>query len=165
MQIKRSELFRVKELLESMPKAEKFKFNYAAAKNLRMVKSEIEDMQKTIEADGKMIEYEKARVELCQKYAKKENGNPVIIRGAFQIEEDKMDEFNVEIEELKKAYSSTLELHRKRVDGYNVAMTEMVDINFHKVRLEDMPADLKPGDLEMILDWIIEEESKAEANA
>jgi len=160
MKIKRSQLFRIQEVIQGLGKSNTFKFGYACAKNLRLVKREIEDMQKALEPDEQVGEFEKERILLCQKFSKKEGENPIITGNRFEIDETKMDEFNAEIRELRGKYKETLMLNDQKMEAYNKALREEIDINFHLVKLEDVPPEMKPDELEVILDWIIPSETQ-----
>jgi len=158
MKIKRSELFRMREVIQSFGKAATFKFSYACAKNLRLIKDEIEDMQKILEPDEQIEQFEKERITLCSAFAKKEGGNPLITENRFEIEPTKKDEFNVKMEELREKYAEPLSLNMKKVESYNKAIKEEVDLPFHLVKLSDLPLEMKPSETECILDWIIVDE-------
>jgi hypothetical protein len=169
MKIRRFELFRMRQVVEEMPKGDKFKFSYAVAKNLRLIKSEIEDMEKTIEPAAEVNEYEKERIKLCKDLAEKENGEPIlenkvvngIMGSQFKIGEGNKDKFSFELGKLRDKYADALTSQKKSVEEYNLALREAVDIEFHTVRIEDVPQDIKPSDLEAILDWVKPEEVKA----
>ena len=103
----------MRQVIENMPKGDKFKFSYAAAKNLRKIKSEIDDMQNAIEPDPEFREYDKERQDLCKKFARIENGEPMTKRipnpdgsfaSVFEIDEKKKKEFNEELKKLKDKY-------------------------------------------------------------
>jgi hypothetical protein len=158
MKIKRFKLFKVREVIQAMGKANTFKFSYACAKNLRLVNREIEDMQKTLEPDEGMKGFEADRIALCQEFSKKEGGNPIITGNRFEIDETKMYEFNTAMETLREVYKDVLELNDKKSKTYGEALQEEVDLNFHIVRLEDLPPETKPDELETILDWITADE-------
>jgi hypothetical protein len=172
----------MKQVIEDMPKGDKFKFAYAATKNLRKIKSEIDDMQSTIEPDSEFREYDKERQEVCKKFARIENGEPAKKRitnpdgsfaFVFEIDEKKKREFNEELKKLKSKYKEVISSQEKKIENFNLEMRKMVDIDFHRVSCEDLPTEmveiqeeedgrpkkesrlaLTPNQMEAILDWI-----------
>jgi hypothetical protein len=160
VKVRRSELFKIREVLEAMPKGDRFKFSYAVAKNLRKVKTEIEDMEKAREPEQEIIEYERKRIALCQQYAKQLNGAPMVVSNSFVIDEEKQADFNHEMKELQDRYKDAIERGSRKMLDYQVNLRESVDVEFHRVKLEDVPSDILPKDLEVILDWVIEGEEK-----
>jgi uncharacterized lipoprotein YehR (DUF1307 family) len=173
----------MKQVIESMPKGVSFKFSYAAAKNLRKVKTEIDDLLKTIEPDEEFKTYDKERRDLCEKYAKKESGEPAIkripnsdgsIRAVYDIDEGKKEEFNQAFDALKAKYKNAIATNDKRIEEYNKALREDIEIDFHRVSADDLPSEiieikddkgtvtgkekrplLTPDQLEAILDWVV----------
>jgi hypothetical protein len=156
MKIKRIKLFGLKPALENLTHGDNFKFNYAVARNLRRINKEIEDVGKTIEMSDEIKEYEKNRIGLCRKYALTEGAEPVITDGKFTIDPKNQTIFDDEIRELRVKYADTLTLQEKRLEGYNKALMEDVEIEFHQVKKDDVPKDIHTVELEKILDWIIE---------
>lgn len=156
-------LFKLQEIIQTMGKANTFKFSYACAKNLRLVNNEIEDMQKALEPDEQMEQYEKERMIICGMFSKKKDGNPIITGNRFEIDQVKQNEFNIEMGGLRERYVEAFALNEKKIETYNKALKEEVDLNFHLVKLEDLPLEIKPDDLEVILDWVVFNDSERES--
>jgi Mor family transcriptional regulator len=162
MLIRRSELYRLRGILEARPRGPHAKFNYALGKNLRKIKEEIQDLEDAVTPDKEFNEYEKERIALNEECAKKEGGVSVFIPNPdgtrrYQIDESKQESFNKKLELLRKKYKATLDLQEKKIQGYNDMMREKAEINFHLINKEDIPDDLSPSDWEAIIDWVIEE--------
>ena len=160
--MKRAKLFEMKPILEGMTHTDGFKFNYAVAKNLRKVKTEIELAQATVEPTREMNEFQKKRLELCRKHALQENGEPAMKGNRFMIAPDKQSVFDEEIKKLQSEYQKDIDLHTNKIDAFNNALNDLVEIEVHKVKVEDVPKNIKPVELEAILDWVVEDE-KAQA--
>ncbi len=161
MKIRRSELYRLRGILESRPKGSWTKFNYALGKNLRKIKEEIQDLEDVIVPDKEMHQYEKERVVLNEEFSKREGGGPVFMptpEGGrrYQIDESKREVFDEKIKLLREKYKGVLELQEKKIEGYNDLLKEKVEIDFHLINKGDVPEDLSPSDWEAIIDWIIE---------
>jgi len=162
MKIRRSELYRIKGILEGMPKGPYAKFNYVVAKNLRKIKEEILDLEDGVVPDEKFSQYEKDRIAINEECAKKEGGSSAFISQPdgtrrYQIDESKQELFNKKLEILRKKYKPTLDLQEKKIQGYNDLLREKVEIDFHLIQKDDVPDDLSPNDWEAIIDWIVEE--------
>jgi hypothetical protein len=161
MKIRRSELYRLRVILEAMPKGPYAKFNYALGKNLRKIKEEIRDLEDAVTPDEKMQQYEKERIAINEECAKKEGGSPAMIpqpdgTRRYQVDEAKQELFNKKMELLRKKYKPTLDLQEKKIQGYNQLLRELVEIDFHQINKDDVPDDLSPSDWEAIIDWIVE---------
>lgn len=48
------------------------RFSYAVTKNMKMISEELEIIQKSIEQSEEYKVYDKLRIELCEKYAEKD---------------------------------------------------------------------------------------------
>ena len=159
MKIKRAKLERLLGVVEELGRAvHPIKFSYAVAKNLRIMRHEIEVTGKILESSDRLKEYEKKRVELCQRFSEKEGGKPVFKDGPdgkhFVIEDSTKDAFNKEMEALTEAYKRDMDGQMEKVNTYTKAMGEEVDLDFHMIVEEDMPMDISPVHLEAIMDWI-----------
>jgi hypothetical protein len=97
---------------------------------------------------------------LCNMFAKKKDGGPLITGNRFEIDEAKQDEFNTEMKILREKYAEALTLMDRKTETYNKAMREEVDLNFHLVKVEDLPLETKPDELEAILDWVVPGDSE-----
>jgi hypothetical protein len=61
---------------------------------------------------------------------------------------------------LREKYAEALTLMDRKTETYNKAMREEVDLNFHLVKVEDLPLETKPDELEAILDWVVPGDSE-----
>jgi len=131
------------------------KFGYFVARNLSLIGSEIDIIQKTIEPSKEYAEYDQKRVALAEKHAKKDkDGKPVVEKNAYQIEDQKA--FAKDFEKAKKENKVVLEARMKQIEDYEKFLEEKSRVEFYKIKQENLPEDLKTFDLRSIFDLIEE---------
>lgn len=136
------------------------KLGYAVAKNLRLAKSECEEMRASIAAFEKSDElkaYHEARINLCQKHAEKdEKGKPIIEGNVYRgVEGNK--EFEGAIEALKEEHREVLARADQLDEEYKALLEEETEINFHEIEADKLDGDvtLPPRLLEPLIGVII----------
>ena len=123
-------------------------FAYAAAKNIRILNTEIqiiEDMFKPSEEYKK--EYEKAYQNLILKYCKKnEEGEPEVTNRNGQIlyrfEKKFRDKFDIEVEKLKKKMEKVVTAREKQLEDREKFLQEETKVKIFKVDKKHAPKDL-----------------------
>src|SRR5438045_742443 len=103
-------------------------FSYAVAKNINQLKPEVEALEKAIEESADFKEFEKKRIALALKYAKKENGKPVIENKGYVLEDPIA--FEKEFKELKDEYQKTIDERESQFKDYKEILEEEVLILF-----------------------------------
>ncbi len=131
------------------------KFAYGALRNINIIKPEIEALQKAGEPSLDFIEYEKKRIELAKKFAKKDDKEEPVIEDGKYVLEDK-ETFDKEWEKLKKEYEEEIGKREWQIKQYNDLLLEDSDIKLHKIKMADVPQDISGKLLEGIF-AIIEE--------
>jgi hypothetical protein len=118
------------------------KFSYAVAKNINLLKSEIEALDKALEP------YDKLRIELVKKYAKKDkNGREVVMGNNYVIDDRKA--FSDELKELQDGnqdYQDYLELLKGELE-----------IKLHQISQSDVPEAITTQQMIDIVDIIKED--------
>lgn len=131
------------------------KFTYAIAKNLSLLKSDIEALQKSLEPTEEYQKFDKERMELVKKYAQKdEKGNPVVQGTQYVLEDEKA--FDKGFEALKKKNSELVKERSKQLIEYQELLKTESTVVLHKVNLNDCPKELNAAQMHGILP-IIEE--------
>ena len=149
---------------------------YAVNKNKRLVKAEIEDMEKTIAPDERMKEFQKKREELAMEYATKDSsGNPKtkLVPGlngdksqyAYDIpdQEDLESPYRKKLSKLEKEYKSDIDAHiekeRKYQDEFLLDDAEFLPF---KVPLDLLEAHEQcPQNIMDLIYWMIKEPEQA----
>ena len=138
------------------------KFTYAVARNLSLLKSEVESIDKAIEGSEKFMEYDKARIALVELHAEKDDKGKAKIetsaRGAQQYVIDEDNKF------FKKAFDTLKEKHKEAVDARDKQTEEYIkllatdsDVKVYKVKLDDVPKEISAVQMAGIYDIFSEE--------
>lgn len=142
---KKKDLLPLFENLQKLSNLKGVKFSYAIARNVVIVKKEVEAIEESLKPFDEFVEYEKERIELAKKHSEKdEKGNPKIInengREVF-VMKDKA-KFDKVFEEFKIKHKVTLDKRQKQIDEYNEFLETESDIEFFKIELSDVPEDI-----------------------
>ena len=134
------------------------KFAYGLAKNLDIIKKEIEILMSSLKSDNKKYnEYNKRREEVDKRYAKKERGAPVIKVKMTDIGMEKYydlefpDKFNKEWDKLKKEYSKVLKERDKQLEDFRELLEEETKVKFFKIKLADVPQNISVEQMKGIM--------------
>ncbi|MBD3260093.1 MAG: hypothetical protein GF334_00145 [Candidatus Altiarchaeales archaeon] len=153
--LKKSEVLAINAILariskdgtEEAPTKLSRRFAYGIAKNSRRIKDEVESIQ---EAMKPVSEYEQKRIDLCKKYADKDDeGNPILKDNVYQGLRDN-EEFRKEIDALSDEYE-------KSIEGVNTILSEETAIDFYEIPLDDFPEQISVGEMEVLLPLVKEE--------
>jgi hypothetical protein len=139
-------------LIKQTPNA---KFSYAVQKNINMIESEIKVLDKVILASEEYQKFDKERIELAKKYAKKDEktGEPIIdVKNNLQqfVVENK-EEFEKEINILRENYKEPIEIREKQIEEYKKLLEEEVVLMFHKIPLSQVPEGISTADIFAII--------------
>lgn len=131
------------------------KFSYGIAKNLSILEIEIKAIEKTTEFTPDFKNYEKERIELASKHAKKDEEGKVVIENGRYILEDK-DTADQEFKELREKYKEALEERDQQLEDYKALLEEESSVELFKIKLSDVPEDISTEQMTSIF-AIIEE--------
>jgi hypothetical protein len=112
---------------------------HGLAKNLSVFKPEIDGItgaEKTLET------YEKGRVSICEKHAKKDvDGKAILKNGNYEMVDN-------------DAFISDLKIWReasKEYQEFDKFMAEEIEVNFQLVKIEDFPSEIEGVFMEVLL--------------
>lgn len=148
MKYKRKQLLSLYQSLKSVGNLKGVKFAYAVSKNLQLLESEIKSINEAQKPSEKFQAYDKARVELAKKHAKTEEGKPVVKNNSYVIENEKA--FNEELETLKTEHKEALDEREVQLNEFKELLKGEVEIELHKVKMDDVPADITVTQMEGI---------------
>jgi len=163
--MKNSDLLGLRNSLREVGEHKDTRFSYMIMKNEKKVQSACKSLDKAMTRDIEgRVQFEKERQELCMKHTKRdENGKPVIItdpitKGTSYDMKD-MEEWNKVYTELSnkpehKEYFKKLE--EVRSENLNLLQAEAEKIDFHTMKLEDLPKDLTKKEMTIIEPFIDE---------
>ena len=149
--------------LERLKNLKGAKFNFCLLKNIDLLEKECKILQETVKPSEDFLAYDKARVTLCEEYcAKDENGgllkkenpqNP----GQFEYDIDtKSQEWTNAIDKLKQDNLSILTSRDEQIVQYNELLDAQSDIEFAKVKIDDVPNDITLELMKLIKSFIKE---------
>ena len=122
---KRKEFINLYQMLGYLGELTGARFTYTISKNKEILKKVVEEIQKKAEMHENYREYEKERVDLNEKYAKRDkDGNPEIKDKNYVIK-DKV-KFEEEVEKLKEKHKDAIaEREQQRKDVEELANKEI----------------------------------------
>ena len=143
--LKNKDLLRFRNGLKAVGDYRGIKFAYAVVKTLRLVETELADLQKSNTWGDEYKEYDKQRQELVMKYAKKDKEGKAITfqdGAALKTYIEDEDVFNAMLKKLRAKYAKA------------VKEQEAKDVEFEKflekpaaVKVHTVPEDLIPKDI------------------
>jgi hypothetical protein len=121
-------------------------FAYCVLRNLKKLSPEMGKIEEFLKATN-YADYEKERIQILEKHSAKIKGEPVIVSGKYDIKNK--DKFNKDITKLQEKYKNLIQQVEEE-------FKKEVEVDLHKIKLEKIPQDLTPKQLESIIE-IIEE--------
>lgn len=167
--MKRSDLYLFRDGLESAD-FHNPKVVYAITKNKRLVKSEIEDMEKVIEPSKKLKEYFSKKEEIAQKYTPKENnrfktrelfnhntGKKTMVY-AVDGEFNPQSPFNEEIGKLNEEYKGEIDDQKEKEKRYNEEfLNEISEFIPFQVSIEEFNGEKCDQNVIDLIHWMIKD--------
>lgn len=163
--MKNYELFEVAQRLGTvLPSLEKLKgpkFHYALLKNLDLLQKEIDLIQSKSKPSDKFLEYEKARVALCEAYCAKddkgENLKREIGNGQFEYDIDTTsEEWKTAIEKLKSENAELINERDHQVEMFNQMLDVESSVKFHTIKIDDLPSEVNGEQMQALKHFIQE---------
>jgi len=157
IKVKRSDLFLMQSAINVLAQIKgSCRFAYAVAKNKKFLDDEITILRKGVEPEQALIDYEKKRIELCEKHADKDDkGKPVIVNNVYQgLGEN--EEFQAEMEKLADKSKDLLESRKAQLESFNEMIKDEIEFEFWKIKLSDFPDGIAAESL-LVLTPIISE--------
>ncbi len=130
------------------------KFAYAIARNINILKPEVEAIQKAIEPNNDFKEYNEKRVELAEKYSVKVDGKAKVENGQYVLENE--DDFKKEFKLLKDKYKSVIDARQRQQDEFEEMIKEEFEIELFTLPVEYIPENISTDQMEGILSIVVE---------
>jgi len=142
--------------LNTLGKLQGVKFTYAVARNIAALKNEVEAINKSLEPSSEFMVYDKERVELAQKFAKKdEKDKPLTENNRYVMEDEKG--FDKAFAKLQEKHKEIIEKREKQFKDYIELLAEEAgNIELYKVKLEHVPEPITALQMNGILPIIDE---------
>ena len=114
------------------------RFTYTISKNKEILKNVVEEIQKKAEMHDNYREYEKERVELNEKYTKRDkDGNPEIKDKNYVIK-DKV-KFDEEVEKLKEKHKDAIEEREQQRKEVEELANKEITLDLKTIPLSIVP--------------------------
>jgi phosphopantetheinyl transferase (holo-ACP synthase) len=151
--MKRKDIIGHIEALNGVSEIKGVKFAYTVLKNKKKFEKQIEEdkeiFQKVLTPSEDYKTYETKRIELCELHSIKDaEGKAVVENDKYKLIDEKV--FTVDLEKLNTEFNDSLVERKQQITEYTQLMEEVVNIEFIKLNLEDLPTDLTEKELESI---------------
>ncbi|MDD3302229.1 MAG: hypothetical protein PHN31_01640 [Candidatus Gracilibacteria bacterium] len=156
--MKNKDLIRIHNAITGLSNIEGSKFAYAMIKNKKLIRNELENIEGSIFDTENYKEYNKLRIELCEKFCEKnQDGSCIFINDingqqSYKIENKK--EFEKEILELQEKFKEDIEHKTNQLVEYNKLLDEEINIELFMIKSDDLPNMLTVEQTESIFDLI-----------
>lgn len=130
------------------------KFSYAVARNLSMLKDEMESLKKAISMSKEFAEYEFKRVELAESCAVIEDGKPKVVNGEYEIKDE--DFFKTELSKLQEAYKEAIDGRNKQLSELRELLKEEIEVDLYMIPQDIVPEAINTKQMADILPVIKE---------
>lgn len=146
--MKNKEILDLSNSLSSIKNLKGAKFNYAIARNINILKPLVESLKSAISPRDNFEEYEKLRIALCEKHAKKDDKgnaetaimNPMTGQTKYVLEDEAA--FEKELKKLDEKHKETLEEREKQEEEFKKLLEEETPVELHKISLSEIPEDI-----------------------
>lgn len=129
------------------------KFAYAVARNINVLKPHVESLQKAQEPTEDYQKFDKERIALAQKHAKKDEKGEPVTEGNSYVLEDQAG-FQKDFEKVKKTYAKTIEEQETRIKEFNELLEKEVVVELHKVKIADVPQEITSQQMTQIFEIV-----------
>lgn len=131
------------------------KLNYAIAKNVSLLKSEVDSLEKSVAPSDEFQEYDKKRVELVKKFSKLDDkGNAIILNNEYLIEDQKSLEEAFDI--FKKENKEVLDKRQEQLDNFKDLLQEENSLKLFKILIDLVPEEITTEQMKFIYPLIQE---------
>lgn len=145
--------------IDAIKDVKSIKFSYAMLKNKKAIAEELDAFTKTITPSEEYKKFDVERIKLGKEHAKKdEQGNPITRQSPTgeQYVIENMEAFKKAVDDLKEKHKEAVDLREAQLNEFNKLMEEDTKLQFHKVKLSDVPEGVTQGQLDGIFDLIEE---------
>lgn len=135
---RRKEFINLYQMLGYLGELTGARFTYTISKNKEILKNVVEEIQKTAEMHDNYREYEKERVELNEKYTKRDkDGNPEVKDKNYVIK-DKV-KFDEEVEKLKEKHKEAIEEREQQRKDVEELANKEITLDLKTIPLSIVP--------------------------
>lgn len=140
-----------KELLNSLKG--NYKFTKAVTTNFKKIKEEVDMIRSYVQPSAKLVEFESKKEKLLKDYSdnkfKEVNG-----ANHYDIPDEKMADYKVEINKLLDEYSEQIEEFKEQSTRQTEALKSECSIDFILIDEKDMPNEISVEQMELLINFI-----------
>ena len=131
------------------------KFAYFVTKNMAALLPEMKALEEVSAPSEEYQEFDKKRVELIKKFAKKnDKGGFNIVDGNYELEDEKGMEEAFEV--LKAENKEVWDARKEQEKEYTALLETPSEAVLHKINLDEIPADISVAQMLSITDLVDE---------
>jgi len=153
IKVKRIDVANLVTVLATMNGSYDNKLKYAIKRNKDLLSKEYAVIQAQSQTKvEKFVEYENKRTALINEYAlRDENGSMVFEnQNSVKLQQDKVNEFNVKINDLSKEYEDTLKAKFEEEKIFRNYLQEEVDVTIYEIDNSIIPSDIDQEKYEIL---------------
>ncbi len=159
--MKKLDLYRLKQGLESVGDLAGIKFAYAVAKNLRKVAAEVSILDDLFAPSAAFARYEECRLALCEQHSEKdEDGKPRVVNGSngtFTYAIADRAAFEAELQKIRVVHEKAIKDRDDQVRRHEEFLKEPAELDLHLIDLDLVPEQISAGQMAAILEIVREE--------
>jgi hypothetical protein len=134
------------------------RFPYAVAKNTRYLEQHIVTLRELTKPDESFMKFDKERVDLNIKYSQKDGrGRPRTANNSYIIDPEKQADFDNELIALREQYQGAIMAQEDKTRKVESMLDDSCEIELYSIKLSWVPTSVKPGDMEILMDLIIDD--------
>jgi len=131
------------------------KFAHAATKNKKLIEAEIEVMREVVKISDEFLAFDKIRVELCEKYARKGDDGEAMMKesgGVRSFDILNQEEFDVKLKELREEHKEVLDARESQMEDLNNLFESVIEpaISFVEISIDSVPDQISVEQMEGI---------------
>jgi len=151
IKMKRREILSLHKILMDLNRISSTKFAYAVARNLRIVKDEVESFGRAqrIELQDMYNEYDRKRMELVNKYASRDEKGRLVTSESGEVQMINYSEFHESLNPIKKEYAEAIKQNDEKAAEIEKMLDDEVIIEkeFYMIKASIIPDGIKPLEL------------------
>lgn len=129
------------------------KFSYVILKNKMLIEAEVKLLNEVNKQSNEYQRFEYDRIVLCEKYSEKdENGKSILFNNYYKIVDK--ENFDIEMKDLTEKYQQDIINENIRKESFEILLNEKTEINFLKVKIDDVPENITFKQLDVIKDFL-----------
>jgi hypothetical protein len=138
------------------------KFAYAVARNISILKPHVESLGKAQQPTEEYQKFEKERIALAQKHAKKDDQgeavtedviqNGVVVKKVFVLENK--EAFLEEVKDIQEKHKEAIDAWEAQLKEFDQVLEKEEEIKLYKIKIEDVPEEITSQQMTHIFDLI-----------